>query len=57
MYFHGKQVAICIVARVGWLCVGIVMYNVGLAKVIYVAFVCIKGRLLQGESMTKGRLL
>ena len=49
MYFHGKQVAICIVARVGWLCVGIVMYNVGLAGVIYVAFGCIKGRLLQGE--------
>ena len=49
MCFHGKQVAICIVARVGWLCVGIVMYNVGLAEVIYVAFGCIKGRLLQGE--------
>lgn len=49
MCFRGKQVAICIVARVGWLCAGIVMYNVGLAGVIYVAFGCIKGRLLQGE--------
>ncbi len=49
MYFHGKQVAICIVALLGWLCAGIIVYNVGLMEVIYVAFGCIKGRLWQGE--------